>query len=185
MVGFLKHLGGGCGPESIVAIMHFSRVDIRVEVTIPGGVEAYAINGLSPFDVNGNVKKLPIKEEYWTETYVSAVLRSLHYSDDLTYRLDGLRYFNIIPDIDSEVRFFEAVEQLFWKGYLLGTETDLQFANNVHNYLSDGVMKYLSNSGHYHSGINVFAKHILFTCEICIVSVILNLFLDITRRNRS
>lgn len=60
--------------------------------------------------------RIPIKEEYWAETYVSAVLRSLHYSDDLTYRLEGLRYFNIIPDLDSEVRFFESVEQLFWKG---------------------------------------------------------------------
>ncbi|KAI0233732.1 bud site selection protein [Massospora cicadina] len=141
----------------------FSRVDVRVEVSIPGGVEAYAVDGLSAYSADGRTKKIPIKEEYWAETYVSAVLRSLHYSDEIAYRVDGLRYFNVIPDLDNEVRFFEAVEQLFWKGYLLGTEADLQLANNVHNYLSDGVMKYLANSGRYHAGINAFAKHILFS----------------------
>ncbi|KAI9296274.1 chaps-domain-containing protein [Neoconidiobolus thromboides FSU 785] len=128
----------------------FSRVDIRVEVKIPGGVEAYA--------VNNKAEKIPIKDEYWVETYISAVLRSMHYSDDLTYKVDGLRYFNIIPDLDSEVRFFEAVESLFWKGHLIGGEADLQFPTNVNNYLTDGIMKYLISTGRYHSGINLFAK---------------------------
>ena len=54
--------------------------------------------------------------EIWQETYLSAVLRSVLYSDDPNYSLQGYRRLDPIPTPEAELRFLEAAEALFHKG---------------------------------------------------------------------
>ena len=54
--------------------------------------------------------------EIWQETYVSALLRAILYSDDATYFLDAYRKFDPIPSPEGEIRFLQAAEALFSKG---------------------------------------------------------------------
>jgi hypothetical protein len=57
--------------------------------------------------------------EIWQETYVSAILRSILYSDDPTYWLDAYRRLDPITTPETEVRFLQAAEALFMKGAFL------------------------------------------------------------------
>lgn len=57
--------------------------------------------------------------ELWQETYVSALLRSILYSDDPNYWLDAYRKLDPITSPDGEIRFLQAAEALFLKGTLL------------------------------------------------------------------
>jgi hypothetical protein len=108
----------------------FSRVDMRVDVKIPGGVKAYVV------DLRGEqyVAMLPVPPlvhvahentatyrheatpEVWQETYVSALLRAILYSDDPTYTLEAYRKLDPITTAEGELRFLQAAEALFSKG---------------------------------------------------------------------
>jgi hypothetical protein len=52
----------------------------------------------------------------WQETYLSAILRAILYSDDSYYRLAGYRKVDPITNLTAEQKFLEAVENLFFKG---------------------------------------------------------------------
>ncbi|CAG8757626.1 4368_t:CDS:10 [Cetraspora pellucida] len=106
----------------------FSRVDVRVEVKIPGGVESYIV------DARG--EKHEASPEMWQETYISALLRSILYSDDANYRLAGFRKLDPIPNIEAEAHFLEAAESLFFKGWQLGSDPEIQVATVVSNHLT-------------------------------------------------
>ena len=54
--------------------------------------------------------------DIWQETYLSALLRSILYSDDPNYWLDAYRRLDPITTPESEVRFLQAAEALFSKG---------------------------------------------------------------------
>lgn len=56
--------------------------------------------------------------ELWQETYVSALLRAILYSDDPTYFLDAYRKLDPITTPEGELRFLQAAEALFLKGVL-------------------------------------------------------------------
>lgn len=86
----------------------FSRVDVRVDVKIPGGVVAYVI------DLRGERYEATL--EMWQETYLSALLRAMLYSDDPTYWLDAYRRLDPISTPEAELRFLQAAEALFLKG---------------------------------------------------------------------
>jgi hypothetical protein len=59
--------------------------------------------------------------EIWQETYVSAILRAVLYSDDPVYWLDAYRKLDPITSPEGEIRFLQAAEALFLKGtYPLG-----------------------------------------------------------------
>jgi hypothetical protein len=89
----------------------FSRLDVRVEVKIPGGVEAYTM------DARGDKQPLGSNAgRVWLETYLSAVLRSILYADDESYRLAGYRKLEPIKSQEDEQRFLAAAEQLFHQG---------------------------------------------------------------------
>nr|CAG8523154.1 9171_t:CDS:10 [Entrophospora candida] len=124
-------------------------VDVRVEVKIPGGVDTTA--------------------EIWQETYISALLRSILYSDDVNYRLAGFRKLNPIPNIEAEAQFLEAAENLFFKGWQLGSDPEIQVATVVSNHLTAGIMKYfnpevasLLSRAYIGMGEEVKAVHILY-----------------------
>jgi hypothetical protein len=54
--------------------------------------------------------------EIWQETYVSALLRAIIYSDDATYWLDAYRKLDPITSREGELRFLQAAAALFFKG---------------------------------------------------------------------
>ncbi|KAI8986606.1 Chs5p-Arf1p-binding proteins-domain-containing protein [Pilobolus umbonatus] len=128
----------------------FSRVDVRVEVKIPGGVECYYV------DIRG--ERHEANATIWQETYLSAALRAILYSDDSYYRLAGYRKIDPITNVIEEQRFLEAVETLFWKGWQLGSNPEIQTATVVHNHLTSGVMKYFGDSFRYGPAIELYEK---------------------------
>ncbi|KAF5318535.1 hypothetical protein D9619_010879 [Psilocybe cf. subviscida] len=128
----------------------FSRVDIRVDVKIPGGVNAYVI------DLRG--ERHEATAEMWQETYVSALLRSILYSDDPTYFLDAYRKLDPITSREGELRFLQAAEALFSKGWQVGSDPEIQVATVVSNHLTAGIMKYFGDSGRYQQVANLFEK---------------------------
>ena len=86
----------------------FSRVDVRVEVKIPGGVDAYIV------DLRGE-RHAPT-QAIWSEVYLSALLRAILYADDPNYKVAGYRKLDPIKSLDDEVRFLAAAELCSGKG---------------------------------------------------------------------
>ncbi|KAF9980857.1 hypothetical protein BGZ75_007890 [Mortierella antarctica] len=138
---------GACSPV-LVCYNAFSRVDVRVEVKIPGGVESYAVN------VRG--ERQEATAAIWQETYVTAMLRSILYSDDANYRIPGFRKQDPIPDVDAEKRFFEAAEQMFFRGWLLGSNPEIQVPTIVNNHLTAAIMKYCQESFRFDLAVKFF-----------------------------
>ncbi|CAO3697886.1 unnamed protein product [Rhizopus stolonifer] len=94
----------------------------------------------------------------WQETYLSATLRAILYSDDSYYRLAGYRKMDPIMNLTGEARFLEAVETLYSRGWQLGSSPEIQTAISVHNHLTSGVMKYFGDSFRYGPAIELFEK---------------------------
>ena len=90
----------------------FSRLDMRVHVTIPGTVDSYCI------DERGD--KRVATDELWLETYLCSVLRAYSYADngsgDTIRKIVGFRRFNPVTSTETEHRFLQAAEQLFFRG---------------------------------------------------------------------
>ncbi|KAI9783554.1 MAG: hypothetical protein M1839_003724 [Geoglossum umbratile] len=136
----------------------FSRLDMRVQVTIPGSVESYCI------DERGD--KRAATDDLWLETYLCGVLRAYSYADDgsgdTIKRIVGVRRFNPVTSTEAEHKFLEAAERLFFKGTRtqinLGSEPEIQVPNLVSNHLTTGLLNYIHTTGRYASGINLFEK---------------------------
>ncbi|WVQ95035.1 hypothetical protein IAU59_002127 [Kwoniella sp. CBS 9459] len=128
----------------------FSRVDMRVDVKIPGGVDAYVV------DLRGD--KHAATPELWTETYLSALLRAIRYADDASYRLAGYRKLDPITTPEAELRFLKAAEALFFKGWQLGSDPEIQVATVVTNHLTSAVIKYFSDSFRLDRAANLFER---------------------------
>ena len=90
----------------------FSRLDMRVEVKIPGGVESYCI------DERGD--KRVASDSLWLETFLCGVLRAYSYADDgsgdTIKKIIAVRRFDPITSTEVEHRFLDAAERLFYKG---------------------------------------------------------------------
>lgn len=95
----------------------FSRLDMRVHVSIPGTVESYCV------DERGEKRKA--SEDLWLETYLCSVLRAYSYADDgsgdTIRKIMGVRRFNPVTNTETEHRFLHAAEQLFFRGMLSTT----------------------------------------------------------------
>ncbi|KAK0743684.1 Chs5p-Arf1p-binding proteins-domain-containing protein [Schizothecium vesticola] len=132
----------------------FSRVDMRVHAPFPGSVESYAVNDRG--------ERLKATEELWLETYLCSVLRAYSYADDGTgetiRKIIGVRRFNPVTNTETEHRFLSAAEQLFFRGWTLGSDSVVQVPNIVSNHLTTGLLKYFQTTGRYASGINLFEK---------------------------
>ncbi|KAJ4418921.1 bud site selection protein [Gnomoniopsis sp. IMI 355080] len=131
-----------------------SRLDMRVHVTIPGTVESYCV------DERGEKRKAT--DELWLETYLCSVLRAYSYADDgsgdTIRKIMGVRRFNPVTNTETEQRFLSAAEQLFFRGWQLGSDSVVQVPNTVSNHLTTGLLKYFQTTGRYTSGINLFTK---------------------------
>ncbi|KAF1365532.1 clathrin-coated vesicle protein [Lizonia empirigonia] len=132
----------------------FSRLDMRVQVYIPGTVESYCI------DERGD--KRVATDELWLETYLCSVLRAYSYADDgsgdTIKKIVGVRRFNPITSTESEHKFLDAAERLFFSGWQLGSDPEIQVPNLVSNHLTTGLLSYIHTTGRYTSGINLFEK---------------------------
>ncbi|KAL8770544.1 MAG: hypothetical protein Q9209_003800 [Squamulea sp. 1 TL-2023] len=132
----------------------FSRLDMRVEVKIPGGVESYCI------DERGD--KRVASDALWMETFLCGVLRAYAYADDgggeSIKKIIGVRRFDPITSTEMEHRFLDAAERLFFKGPQLGSEPEVQVPNIASNHLTTGLISYIHTTGRYTSGINLFEK---------------------------
>ncbi|CAI6092885.1 unnamed protein product [Clonostachys chloroleuca] len=132
----------------------FSRLDMRIHVSIPGTVESYCV------DERGDKRKAT--DELWLETYLCSVLRAYSYADDgsgeTIRKIMGVRRFNPVTNTETEHRFLHSAEQLFFRGYQLGSDSVVQVPTNVSNHLTVGLLKYLETTGRYASGINLFEK---------------------------
>jgi len=134
----------------------FSRVDMRVEVQIPGGVVSYLV------DLKGD--RHPITNNtLWQETYISGILRAIMDDNDEPdgndgNQLRGLRKLDAIQSLESEKRFLEAASTEFWKSWQLGTDPAVQVATYVSNHLSNGLMKYFGNSYRYDIAAKFFEQ---------------------------
>ncbi|KAI0674552.1 chaps-domain-containing protein [Trametes maxima] len=128
----------------------FSRVDVRVDVKIPGGVQAYVV------DLRG--ERHEATPEIWQETFLSAILRAILYSDDPTYWLEAYRKLDPITTPEGELRFLQAAEALFLKGWQVGSDPEIQVATVVSNHLTAAIMKYFGDSGRYQYAANLFEK---------------------------
>ncbi|KAI8611981.1 Chs5p-Arf1p-binding proteins-domain-containing protein [Chytriomyces sp. MP71] len=123
----------------------FSRVDVRVEVRIPGGVESYVV------DLRGDKHRIT-NPAIWQETYVSAVLRAILDDNDEPDGNDGnpilgLRKLDPLDTLNAEKRFLEAAAAEFWKGWQLGTNPEVQIATYFSNHLTNGIVKYFREGG--------------------------------------
>lgn len=132
----------------------FSRLDMRVQVAIPGTVESYCI------DERGD--KRVATDDLWLETYLCSVLRAYSYADDgsgdTIKKIVGVRRFNPITSTESEHKFLDAAERLFFNGWQLGSDPEIQVPNLVSNHLTTGLLDYIHTTGRYASGINLFEK---------------------------
>ncbi|KAF7318295.1 hypothetical protein HMN09_00338200 [Mycena chlorophos] len=128
----------------------FSRVDFRVDVKIPGGVNAYVV------DLRG--ERHEATPEMWQETYVSALLRAILYSDDPAHALDAYRKLDPITTLEGELRFLTAAEGLFLKGWQVGSDPEIQVASVTTNHLTAGLLKYFGTSGRWQQVANLFEK---------------------------
>ncbi|KAF2431196.1 chaps-domain-containing protein [Tothia fuscella] len=132
----------------------FSRLDMRVQVQIPGTVESYCI------DERGD--KRVASDDLWLETYLCSVLRAYSYADDgsgdTIKKIVGVRRFNPITSTEAEHRFLDAAERLFFNGWQLGSDPEIQVPNLVSNHLTTGLLDYINTTGRYASGINLFEK---------------------------
>lgn len=127
---------------------------MRVQVYIPGTVESYCI------DERGD--KRVATDELWLETYLCSVLRAYSYADDgsgdTIKKIVGVRRFNPITSTESEHKFLDAAERLFFNGWQLGSDPEIQVPNLVSNHLTTGLLNYIHTTGRYASGINLFEK---------------------------
>lgn len=96
--------------------------------------------------------------ELWQEVYLSALLRAILYSDDASYRLAGYRKLDPISSPDAEHRFLQAAENLFFKGWQLGSDPEIQVATVVSNHLTAGILKYFGEAQRYEQAVNLFEK---------------------------
>ncbi|KAK0637013.1 putative clathrin-coated vesicle protein [Bombardia bombarda] len=132
----------------------FSRVDMRVHAPFPGSVESYCV------DERGEKRKAT--DELWLEAYLCSVLRAYSYADDgsgdTIRKIMGVRRFNPVTSTETEHRFLSAAEQLFFRGWQLGSDSVVQVPNIVSNHLTTGLLKYFHTTGRYASGINLFEK---------------------------
>lgn len=85
---------------------------MRVQVKIPGTVESFCVNERGD--------QLEASDVHWLETFLCGVLRAYSYSDkgdgEAMIKLMGVRRFNPIVNTESEHRFLEAAERLFFNG---------------------------------------------------------------------
>ncbi|PVU96841.1 hypothetical protein BB561_000947 [Smittium simulii] len=116
----------------------FSREDIRVQIKIPGGVDAYIVTAQGE-------RKEPTEQD-WVECGLSSIIRSFMYTSEDGYYIAALRRLCSISSLKDERRFLEYVTKLFWNGWKLGSNSETQIATHYSNHLIDTLERYFFGS---------------------------------------
>ena len=162
----------------------FRRLDMHIEVKIPGGVDAYAIAG--DYD-----KRLPTTDEMWDEVYLACILRALFISLDspilplastststsigifgqqyasgfvgVASKALTLRFLNPLPTKRDETLFLKTASKLFTSGPLLGCDSPSNGAGSdqvgvslVNNHLTKGLISYFAQTRRYQTALKFF-----------------------------
>lgn len=118
-------------------------------------------------------------DSLWLETFLCSILRAYSYADDgsgdTIKKIVGVRRFNPITNIEVEHKFLDAAEKLFFNSRQLGSDPEIQVPNLVSNHLTAGVLKYITTTGRYASGINLFEK--LRTKDVEVSSLLVQLLI--------
>ncbi|KAI9824300.1 MAG: hypothetical protein M1826_007397 [Phylliscum demangeonii] len=70
----------------------------------------------------------------------------------------AVRRFNPIVNTELEHKFLDAAERLFFKGFMLGSDPEMQIPTLISNHLTSGLLQYIRTTGRYASGMNLFEK---------------------------
>lgn len=136
----------------------FSKVDIHVEITIPGGMKLY---GVTESD-----ELINIDENIWEKGFISSVLRAM--------QLEKVPFIKIYRELNTleELEFFFQSILGFIKKNDLAIENNELIASQGNKVLSI-ICKYLIRKRRYPIAINFFKqamdldiKHIIFLSEI-------------------
>ena len=85
-------------------------------------------------------------------------MRAILYADDPSYWLEAYRKLDPITTPEGELRFLQAAEALFHKGWQVGSDPEIQVATVVSNHLTNAILKYFGDSGRYDHAANLFEK---------------------------
>jgi len=158
----------------------FSKVDIRVEVQIPGGVVCYMIDS--------NKKRCTIIDEsLWNEAYVSAILRAILYDDDYIKNgndnfeiISGIKRINLFENEEDEDDFLKAAKIIYDTGkYNLGHNDEAIKSTISNNYLTQAIIKYFTNVKKQDKAIKFFQE--IYEINPEIGSVISKLYFESNR----
>eukprot|EP00834_Sanchytrium_tribonematis_P004549 NODE_230_length_12188_cov_0.969890.p3 type:complete len:477 gc:universal NODE_230_length_12188_cov_0.969890:3895-2465(-) len=115
----------------------FSAVDVRVQVSLPGGVHSYGVN-----QQGHEVKIEEFSELFWHELYVVSVLRSYTLDVPVSSTLGPLFRENVFPDERSIIKFLKSAHYVY-------SESSTTFAVNSEdgNFLLFYIKKILNDLG--------------------------------------
>lgn len=131
----------------------FSKVDIRVTTSFPGGTKMYIVapDGLTE-DVGSEVN-----EELWHELYMSAMIRCLLLKDEDAYVMANTRHeFPFEPR--GVALFLDTFEKLYLKGPLVGAAPWVQAPTLNCNYMVDALYTLLDATGAYKPAIEMLGR---------------------------
>jgi len=158
----------------------FSKVDIRVEVQIPGGVVSYLIDS--------SKKRCSINDEsLWTEAYVSSILRAILYdyeyikneSDNFDI-ITGIKRINIFENDEDEDEFLRTAKIIYDEGkYIFGQNDEAINSTISNNYLTQAIVKYFTNTKKQDKAIKFFQD--IYKTNPEIGSVIAKLYFESNR----
>jgi len=155
----------------------FSKVDIRVEVQIPGGVVCYLIDSTK--------KRCPISDEtLWNEAYVSSILRAILYDDDYIKNgsdnfdiISGIKRVNIFDNDEDEDEFLRVAKIIYETGkYKFGQNDEAVNPTVCNNYLTQAIVKYFTNTKKQDKAIKFFQE--IYKTDPEIGSIISKLYFD-------
>jgi len=137
----------------------FSKVDMRVEVQIPGGVVSYMIDA--------NKKRCPVSNDFiWVETYVSSYLRAILYDDNYIKNecnnfnvLSGIKRINIFESDAEENEFLRCAKIIYDSGkYNVGFSSDAIVPTISNNNLTHAIVKYFTETKKQDKAIEFFKE---------------------------
>ncbi|KAJ1919602.1 bud site selection protein [Mycoemilia scoparia] len=127
----------------------FTHEDVRVQVNIPGSVDAYIVTA-------SGERKDPT-EQTWKECSISAMLRAILYKESEGYDFNALRRITPLPNPKSEAQFLENAQELFLKGWILGSSSEVQTATFSQNFFAEAMVEYFMSARRFSSMAKFFA----------------------------
>lgn len=142
----------------------FSKVDMRVTVHIPGKFESIVVNNDGKL-IHDKISEDEL-DQYWLETFVSSITRTLVDSDDDdANKIGGLvevRKVNPFNNGKASHKllstYLKSFEKLFWDGPKLGCGIEIPLPTLISNYLVDGFLKCVHLTQSYEEALEILKR---------------------------